>query len=177
MNHLRRLLQASAITFLLLTGLNSARAQQGTSYAIQANIIYHFTKYINWPDDKKSGDFVIGIVGDTPMYDELRSFMANKTAGGQKIVIKKFPASSASFNCHILFISEDGSGSLKKIAAATMGTSTLLVTENDGLAHKGSCINFILVDEHLRLEINKNNIEHRNLGIASELLQLGIPVK
>lgn len=177
MNFLRRLLQAPAVTLLLLSGFGSARAQQGTSYAVQANIIYHFTKYINWPDDKKSGDFVIGIVGDTPMYDELKNFMANKTAGGQKIVIKKFPASSPAFSCHILFISEDGSGSLKKIAAVTTGTATLLVTENDGLARKGSCINFVLMDEHLRLEINKNNIEHRNLGIASELLQLGIPVK
>lgn len=163
--------------FFLLSGTTGVRAQQGTGYAVQANIIYHFTKYINWPDDKKSGDFIIGIVGDTPMYDELKSFMANKMVRGRKIVVKKVSASSASFNCHILFISEDGSRSLKKIAAGTVGEPMLLVTEDEGLARKGSCINFVLVDEHLKLEINKNNIEHRNMGIASELLQLGIPVK
>ena len=38
-------------------------------YAVHANIIYRFTKYINWPDDRKTGDFVIGVVGDTPLYD------------------------------------------------------------------------------------------------------------
>jgi len=176
MHPIRRLLQGSVIIFFLLSGTTGIRAQ-GAGYGVQANIIYHFTKYINWPDDRKSGDFIIGIVGDTPMYDELKSFMASKTAGGRKIVVKKFPASSASFNCHILFISEDGSSSLKKIAAGTTGEAMLLVTEDEGLARKGSCINFILVDEHLKLEINKNNIEHRNMGIASELLQLGIPVK
>ncbi|MBS1562958.1 MAG: YfiR family protein [Bacteroidetes bacterium] len=153
------------------------RAQQGGNYAVQANIIYHFTKYINWPDDKKAGDFTIGIVGDTPMFDELKSFMQNKTAGGQKIVVRKLPASSASFNCQILFISEDGSNSLKKIVANTSGMPVLLVTENEGFARKGSCINFVVVDEHLKLEINKTNIERRNLGVASELLQLGISVK
>ena len=161
----------------LLNGSPGARAQQGAGYAIQANIIYHFTKYINWPDDKKSGDFVVGVVGDTPLYDELKTFLVNKTVGDQKIVVKKFAASATSFNCHILFVGEDVSGSLKKIAAQTTGSPLLLVTESDGLARKGSCINFTVVDEHLRLEINKNNIEHRNLGVASELLQLGIPVK
>ncbi len=158
-------------------GITETRAQQGADYTIHANIIYHFTKYINWPDDRKTGDFIIGIVGDSPLYDALKSFINNKTAGNQKILIKKYPALSTSFNCQILFISDDESRSLKKIVTVTTGTSTLLVTESDGLARKGSCINFILVDDHLKLEINKANIEKRDLGIASELLQLGIPVK
>jgi hypothetical protein len=33
------------------------------------------------------------------------------------------------------------------------------------------------VDDHLKLEINKSNIIKRNLGIASDLLNLGILVK
>jgi hypothetical protein len=33
------------------------------------------------------------------------------------------------------------------------------------------------VDDRLKLEINKTNIEQRNLRIASELLELGIIVK
>ena len=176
-NPARRLLPSFAAICILLAGISNARAQQGTNYAVEANIIYHFTKYIDWPADKKSGDFTIGIIGDTPLYDELKSFMANKTAGGQKIVVRKFPPSATAFNCQILFISEDGSGSFKKIATGTVGVALLLVTETEGLARKGSCINFVLVDERLKLEINKNNIAQRNLGIASELLQLGIPVK
>ena len=150
---------------------------QRNPYAIHANIVYHFTKYINWPEDKKSGDFIIGIVGDSPLYDELKNFVSNKTAGSQKIVIKKYPANATAYSCNILFISEDESKSLKKIAAATNGASVLLVTESDGLARKGACINFTIVDDRLKLEINKSNIEQHNLNIASELLSLGILVK
>ena len=153
-----------------------AQAQRNP-YAIHANIVYHFTKYINWPEDKKTGDFVIGIVGDSPLYDELKSFVANKTAGSQKIVIKKFPANASAYPCNILFISEEESKSLKKIAAIINDASVLLVTESEGLAKKGACINFTIVDDRLKLEINKANIEHHNLNIASELLSLGILVK
>jgi hypothetical protein len=53
----------------------------------------------------------------------------------------------------------------------------LLVTESEGLARKGSCINFVIVDDRLKLEINKKNIEHRELGVATELLNLGTVVK
>jgi hypothetical protein len=165
------------VALFLLPGTFQAVAQQNGKHALYANIIYRVTKYINWPDDKKSGDFVIGIIGDSPLYDELKSFTANKTVGNQKIAVKMFSSSASSYNCQVLFISEDESNSLKKIAALTAGTSTLLISEVAGLAQKGSCINLIVVDEHLKLEINKKNIEQRNLDIASELLALGTMVK
>ena len=148
---------------LLSLAAYGSQAQQGTDYAIHANIIYRFTKYIEWPNDKKSGDFTIGIVGDSPLYDVLKDFVVNKTAGSQKIVIKKMSSSASSYNCNILFICEDESGKLKKIAGITAGTPVLILSESAGLARKGSCINFITVDEHLKLEINKSNIEQRNL--------------
>jgi hypothetical protein len=165
------------LIFFSLAGISKIQAQQAMDYAIQANIIYRFTKYIDWPENKKSDDFIIGIVGDSPLTDELKSFIVNKTAGSQKIVIKKFSSSADAFHCHILFISEDESTSLKKIAARTAGSPVLIVSESDGLAQKGACINFIIINDHLKLEINKNNIEQRNLNIASELLQLGKVVK
>lgn len=154
-----------------------AKAQSSIDYSIHANIIYHFTKYIDWPESKKTGDFVIGIVGDTPLFDELKKVLANKTAGNQKIIIKKFSPSTNSFDCHILFLSEEEASSLKKICARTAESSILLVCEDEGAASRGACINFIVESQRLKLEINKNNIQHRRLNIASELLQLGTIVK
>jgi len=176
---LKRICKAScmpvylSLLFLFLAGSFSKIHAQEKDYAIHANIIYHFTKYIEWPANKKSGDFIIGIVGDSPLYDELIINVANKTVGKQKIVIRKFPSGATSFSCHILFIGEDKSSDLKKIVLHTAGDPVLLVTEDEGLARLGSCINFITVSDHLKLEINKNNIGQRDLSIASELLQLG----
>lgn len=162
---------------LLASASQPALAQEAHDYAVHANIIYHFTKYIDWPETKKSGDFIIGVVGDSPLYDELKKNVDDKKVGDQRIRIQKFSVSATSFNCQILFISDDKSRSIKKIVAATAGTSILLVSETEGLAQKGACINFTIVADHLKLEINKNNIEQRKLNIASELLQLGKIVK
>lgn len=164
----------------VFTGLLQCSFLQGWSqndYAIHANIIYRFSRYINWPAEKRSGEFVIGIVGETPLYEELKTYTSNKTAGGQPIVVNKFPPSATGYNCHILFIAHGASSSIKRIAASTAGTPTLLVSESKGVGHKGSCINFIEVNDQLKLEISKSNIGKRKLEIATELLSLGMIVK
>ncbi|MBS1601759.1 MAG: YfiR family protein [Bacteroidetes bacterium] len=153
----------------------SAHAQQGAGYDIQANIIYRLTKYIDWSD--KSGEFVIGVVGTPPILEYMTAFIAGKTVGTRKIVLKQFPPSSSSYPCQLLFIPEEENYMMRKIVKASAGAETLLVTESEGMARKGSCINFITVDDRIKLEINKNNIERRNLRIASELLALGVLVK
>jgi hypothetical protein len=152
-------------------------AQQQTGYVVHANIIYRFTKYIDWPPSSKSGDFNIGVVGDSPVFHELNKSIAGKWVGNQKINIKKISASAPAFDCQILYISDDAVKSIKKIAGKTANTPVLLVSETEGMAEKGSCINFVIVADRLKLEINPSNIEQRELGIASELLQLGKIVK
>ena len=154
-----------------------SEAQQSINYALEANIIYRFTKYIDWPDSKKFGDFIIVIVGDEPFSGVLERFVENKTVDNRRIVVKNSSTETDFLTCDILFISDEKSKSLKSIAATTKDAAILIVTESSGLASKGSCINFSVVNDHLKLEINKNNIEQRNLNIATELLSLGTIVK
>jgi len=153
--------------------ISEAYAKPENNYSVKANIIYRFTKYIDWPQNKKNGDFIIGIIGETPLYDELKIYTWNKKVGAQNIVVINFSSSASAYNCSILIITEDASPSLRRIAALTADAPILIVSENNSLARRGSCINFVVVNDHLKLEFNKNNIEQRKLKIASELLDLG----
>lgn len=171
------ILKLVCLAGIVLLSLFKVQAQHETDYTIQASIIYRFTKYINWPANKKSGDFIIGVVEDAPLYEDLKTFMDNKTVDNQKIVVTKLPASASYDNCNIIFISKEKSGQLKRIAALTASSPVLIITEYNGLAHKGSCINFITLNNRLKIEINKTNADQRSLHIASELLDLAIIVK
>ncbi|MBC7902957.1 MAG: YfiR family protein [Gemmatimonadaceae bacterium] len=173
----RKLLRLVLTCLIFVFAGTAGQAQTGTNYSIYANVIYHFTKYVDWPDDRKYGDFVIAIIGDSPLYDQLKSSTANKMAGNQRIVVLKYQSLPSNISCHILFISEEKSFSLKKISEATAGNSILIVSEKEGMAQRGACINLVIVDDHLKLEINRNMIEKRELNIANELLKLGTLVK
>src|SRR5690349_1613319 len=87
----------SAFSMGLMLLLTLCSRAQDKNYAVYANIIYRFTKYIDWPGSKKTGDFVIGIVGDSPLYDDLKSFIANKTVGDRKIVVARLSPSAGSY--------------------------------------------------------------------------------
>jgi hypothetical protein len=165
------------LLFLILHLVSALHAQKETSYVVQSNIIYRLKKNLDWPASSKQGDFNIGVVGDSPMYEELKKSIEGKFVGDQKITIKKVSSSSPVFDCQILFVSDDAGKNIKKIAGKTAHNPVLLVSETDGMAQKGSCINFVIESNRLKLEINQNNITQRELSIASELLQLGKLVK
>lgn len=150
---------------------------QDVDYTVRANIIYHFTKYVNWPEYISSADFVIGVLGDAAVKAELVKVTEGKSFGSHKIVVKSFSSSESTYACNILFISEAKSSSLKKVLAMTEGLSILIVTEEKGMSSKGSCINFVVEDNKTKLEFNAGNIIKRNLKIANELLALGTIVK
>ena len=156
---------------LFLTSIYCS-GQETIDYKVHANIIYRFTKYIEWPETDESNNFIIGILGDSPLNEELKDLTSNKLVGNRKIVVRKFSTTGSFAGCSILFISEEESAELKRITEMTRDKPLLLITENTGLAKKGSCINIVIVNERLKLEINKNNIISRNMNIASELLKL-----
>lgn len=174
---LRQCKRMVLIMLFLISPFLHGSAQNATDYSVHANVIYHFTKYVDWPAKSKSDDFIIGVIGETMLFDELKKITSNKKAGNQRIVVRRFSPSQTTYDCHILFLSEEESGSLKKITARTENDAVLLVCEKKGAASKGACISFNVVSDRLKLEINKNNIDQRGLSIANELLRLGTLVK
>jgi hypothetical protein len=140
--------------------------------------LYNFTKYIEWPQEYKQGDFVIGILGGGAdnLKKELAKLASTKKAGIQNIVIKTFGSVAEIEKCHMLFIPETKSSLLEDASMKCKKTSTLIVTEKDGLAKKGSAINFVVKDNKQNFELNKGNIEKYNLNVSSSLLSLAIQV-
>ncbi len=161
------------VPMLLIWNLPFSKAQD---YRLHSGFMYHFTKYIEWPAAKKTGDFVIGVVGNAPISDALNAMAASKTVGTQKIVIKKFSNVSSVSDCQILFLSNDSAKEVDEAATKSKSKNYLLVTESSGLAKKGSCINFIIVDGKLKFELSKNAVKDAGLKVSSELLGLAIVI-
>jgi hypothetical protein len=68
----------------------------------KAIYLYNFTKYIEWPEDYKTGNFVIGVYGNYPMLlTELNRMASTKTAGSQKFEIKSVNTVEAASKYHI----------------------------------------------------------------------------
>ncbi len=153
---------------------------QDFNYKLLSIYVYNFGKHIEWPTTYKTGEFVIGVYGDTPLYQEILKTTSQKNKGDQPIVVKKITSMDQLKGCHIVFVSKKESAKFKLITEALKSQPTLIVTEQTGYARKGSCINIFMDeddDNKTKFEINKLVLEGKGMKVSSELLSLGILVK
>jgi hypothetical protein len=153
--------------------------QDDTNAKIKAVFIKNFVKYIEWPNSYKEGNFIIGIYGTNPSLLLELNKMANSAsvvAAGRKFEIRTISSPENAGKCHILFIPADNSFQLSEIMPKLKGKSTLIVTEKAGLAKQGAAINFVVLDNKQKFELNKANAERYNLKVSSNLATLAIVV-
>ena len=140
--------------------------------------IWAFTKYIEWPSSYNTGEFVIGVLGDSPMETYLNQLKDRYgDIEGNKIQITIFSSVSKIEKCHILYIPDDKSDDLNSVISKLRGKSTLIITEGEGLAKQGAIINFVVRDSKIKFEINKKTAESYSLQVSSVLSDLGILIE
>ena len=166
-------MKKSILIALILLFTLSLRGQQSK---VQSAYIYHFTKYMEWPVDKQTGDFVIGVIGDSPITPHLKTLASVKRAGMQKIVIKEFSSVTEVSNCHMLFLSQKKSSEFSSVIAKAKKINALVITAKGGCAKKGSGINFVTLDGKARFEINEDSIEKSNIKVSAKLVLLAIKI-
>lgn len=143
----------------------------------KALFIYNFTKYIEWPQSKQAGNFVIGIYGDNPIQKELSVIAQKKRVGNQQIAVKKITSVADAKSCNMVFVPQNKSGDAKQIAASIKSSGVILITDKDGYAKDISGINFVKVNGRQQFEVNKATIEAQGAKVNSGLLTLGIAVQ
>ncbi len=148
-----------------------SNAQEANSLAEgQALFIYNFTKFVAWPIEQKTPEFIIGILGPFDTFDPIKNYMQQKRVAGRTIVVKHFrKVSEIESNCHILMIASQYVKDMETIVTKTQSENVLLITEKDGSIEKGAAINFLVIDGKIKYEIKGSNIAKYQLKHALQL--------
>lgn len=159
--------------------LSSFRAPQNvdTNARIKAMFIYNFTRYVEWPTNYKQGNFVIGVMGNGSLLNELSKMASTKLAGVQTIEVKSFSSIASITKCHMLIVPSDVNINLGDVISKVKNHSTLVITEKAGMAKQGAAINFVVQNNKQAFELNKSNAESHDLKVSSNLLTLAIVVE
>jgi hypothetical protein len=165
------------LIFLLMCSFATVSDEDNEEYNIKAAFIYQFTNYIDWGQLIPGDEFVIGIIGNSPLKGQLSEIAKSKTVKGKKIVFRQFSKPEEIVPCHILFIPRKTLFPLDNILSKVAGKGTLTISEKEGYAKKGTNINFIEVDEKLKFEANTKSINAAGLRASSQLLKLAIIVE
>jgi len=142
----------------------------------KARYIINFANQTEWPTSYKTGDFIIGVLGTSPVTKSLQGFSANQKVGSQPIKVVLFSNVNTITKCNVLFVPSSQSKNLSKVLNKIGSGSTLIVTDKEGLAKQGAMLNFVLVNNKLNFEANKNNLSKNSLKITAYLEKLAILV-
>lgn len=163
-----------ALLAAVLVVSSAAFAQDRPVHEVYSMMVFNFTRYVQWPDQATSGEFVIGVIGNTDIYNTLNGWYGGKPRGSKTYVIKKFANASEVTDCHVLYIDKTKSGEFEAANNKVKGKGTLVITDKNGLGERGSAINFKTVDNKLKFELNQKAVDASNLKVSGSLSSMAI---
>ena len=172
-----------AILVTLCSGILPLSAQTGDDrqdrqdMTFKAVFIYHFIRYIQWPDSGSDDAFVVGFLGDTEIRHSFEEIARKRKIGSRELVARFYDRKEDLGASHILFVSRNMQGQLQEILAQIKNKPVLTIGDIEGFARQGGAVNFTYGEGQLRFEINRKAIERAGLEAGSQLLKLGILVE
>lgn len=151
-----------------------------SEYQVKAVYLYNFTKFIDWPTNNLTpadAPIVIGILGEDPFGKTLDDLVANEVVRGHRLVVKRLNPDDDWRGCQVLFISHLKKAPLAALLQKLKENPILTVSDSSGFAEQGGIINFVIVQDKVKLEINPDAAAAAGLQISSKLLKLAHIVK
>lgn len=145
-------------------------------YRLKGAFLYNFAKFVEWPRSSES-DFVICVVGDSSVADQVRDVVTGKSVGALPVSVRQLETAGQTDDCRILFVAASRELSAEEVSRATAGSSVLTVGETSEFTERGGMIGFSEEGSRLRFQINKKVAEAAGLQISSRLLKLARAVR
>ncbi|MCD4834359.1 MAG: YfiR family protein [Bacteroidales bacterium] len=158
------------IIFLFSILANISYGQVEISRA-QANFIYNFTKFFDWPQTEKTGDFVIGVFGSRELATNLEKVTSGKKNVTQNIVVKYFSKFDQISKCHVIFVASVKSNKIASIHTKT-GMHCLIISDSRSAINNGAAIRFVLESDRLKYEFSKGNALKHGLKFHSKISEM-----
>lgn len=144
---------------------------------IKAAYLYNFGRYVEWPAAppvNAEKEFVIGVVGDSPVAAPLGTIARSKKINELPIVVHRFKSEKDFRKCQMLYIPAAQDAKLVAALMKQVGNSaTLVVGDDEDFALKLGHIGFYSDQNSVKFEINSKSAEKAGLKISSKLLRLG----
>lgn len=160
----------------LLMSASAPQDSKNTGARLKALYLYNFSKYFNWPDNRKQGDFVFGIMGNPAIYAQMATMYSTKKVGSQQVKIANVISTDKVGECNIIFVASSEKGKLSEIAAKAKEKNILVVSEASGALSSGGVVNFFVQDSKIAFEISKSNAKKYGLTIGADIIKFAARV-
>lgn len=166
------LLLALVLPAGIATDVFAAQSTPG-EYDVKAAFAYNILKFVEWPDGKVSRGSAIRacVLGRFP---DAAPFLA---LNGQQVLGKRMTVTLAETlsefrECDVLLIAGSEERRLPQIMDVLSGSPVLTIGDTEGFAQRGVIVNFYVIKDKVRFEINVEAARRSGFRISAKLLRL-----
>jgi len=157
-----------------------AQQTKAAEYAVKATYLYNFSRFVQWPADTsaaKGESFPICIYGEDPFGTVLDTILSGESIKGRPVVLKRVLKLQDALECRVLYISSSEDSRLKEILAGLDKTGVLTVSDIPQFSQRGGIIQFVIVANKVRFEVNLSSAQDAGLTLSSDLLKVAVAVR
>ena len=144
-----------------------AQGQTSLEYAVKAAYLTKFAPFIEWHDASyaaPNSPVVNCILGGDPFGSALDR-AARAGGGGRPIAIRRLAPGDAADGCHMVFVADP------TVVIDGLRSRPVVTVTDSGMQEHG-IISFVVLDNHVRFDIDAAAAERDGIRISSKLLEL-----
>lgn len=143
-------------------------------YELKAAFIYRFIDYVEWNKTNNLKMFEIAVLSESPITEMLIEIGRDKKAKNKNMDVREYYDLNDIDFCDILFVSKNYNSPIETVISKFGNKNILIITEQSGYCAKGAQINFLVLENKLKFEVNLNAAKRAGLKISSQLLEHAI---
>jgi hypothetical protein len=177
---LPRLRSIGALAMLVLgwSGDPAAAQDRSLEYAVKATYLYKFVPFVAWPSNtftSPASRFDICIIGDPNFAILVTNAVAGQSVSTHAIAVRRVTTLAEEGTCQILFVGGGEPEVTNAALVAVRGKPVLTVTDAAPSGDRG-IVNFVLLGDRVRFEIDLGQAARNGIAISSKLLSLAVAV-
>ena len=133
--------------------------------------VYNITKYVDWQPSQEEQNFVIGVIGNDDIYQEMLDQFKGKKISNKPVIVTKMNALKDIGPANLYFVSTTRINYLTEVYKR-MSKNHALVVSDIHYSTDGVHINFFTDGDTLRFEMNDEQIKKSKLTVSSSLKHL-----
>lgn len=147
------------------------RAQE---YEVKAAFLYNFVKFVRWPQNVQQGEdsIEIAVLGRDPFGARIDEMLADKTADGRPLRVKRIRRAREAEDADVLFLASPMDESPQAVLDALAGKPILTVSDAPELTGAGTVIHMVVEDRRVRFDVDLEAATRNGLALSSHLLRL-----
>jgi hypothetical protein len=158
----------------------AAQQPKASEIEVKAAYLYNFGRFVQWSPAaaaSKGNSFPICVFGQDPFGAVLDTTLSGESIDGKAVVAKRVSKAQDALDCRVLYISASEDSRLKEILVGLDKAGVLTVSDIPQFSQRGGMIQFVVVANKIRFEVNLMSAQEAGLTLSSDLLKVAVTVR